>query len=180
MDKNEVDLIVLGALLGGPSHGYEVKKRIALAFASQYPNLSDSAVYPRLARFEKEGLVTSKIKVQKGAPNKKIYQLTETWVKKIKELAATPVRLSQGGIRAAEADMLSIHIVFFQFITKDERRKIIEPFYLFSQKRYADAMGYMENYPRNKLDKFVFPYLEYGIRVLKLSLELYEKLMEIE
>lgn len=37
MGKNEVDLIVLGALLGGPAHGYEVKKRIALAFGVQYP-----------------------------------------------------------------------------------------------------------------------------------------------
>jgi DNA-binding PadR family transcriptional regulator len=44
MGKNEIDLMVLGALLAGPAHGYHIKKRIAVSFGAQYPNLSDSAV----------------------------------------------------------------------------------------------------------------------------------------
>jgi hypothetical protein len=32
MGKNEVDLIMLGSLIGSPAHEYEVKKEMALAF----------------------------------------------------------------------------------------------------------------------------------------------------
>jgi len=180
MGRNDVDLVVLGALLGGPAHGYEVKKRITLAFASQYPNLSDSAIYPRLSFFEREGFVVSRVELQKGAPSRRIYQLTDSGVKRIKELAATPVKLPRSGIRNTEADMLSIHIVFFRFISEEDRKKVIEPFYDFAKRRYEIACRYMESYPREKLDEFVYPYLEYGIKVLKLSLELYEKLVEIK
>jgi DNA-binding PadR family transcriptional regulator len=63
MGKNEVDFIVLGVSLGGPAHGYEVKKkRIAISFGSQYHDLGDSGVYPRLVRFEKKSFLTTKWK----------------------------------------------------------------------------------------------------------------------
>jgi DNA-binding PadR family transcriptional regulator len=91
MGKNEIDLVVLGSLMAGPAHGYQIKKRIADTFGDQYLHLSDSAVYPRLIRLDKEGLIKSQMQVQNNAPNKKVYQLTEAGLQKIKELAATPV-----------------------------------------------------------------------------------------
>jgi len=42
MGKNEVDLTVLGALLGGPAHEYEVKKRVSIDFNRSGIRSSDS------------------------------------------------------------------------------------------------------------------------------------------
>jgi DNA-binding PadR family transcriptional regulator len=179
MGKKEVDLMVLGSLLSGPAHGYEIKKIIARSFNSQYPNLSDSAVYPRLGRFEKEGLVDSRIEVQINVPNKRVYKLTEKGRTRILELAATPVRENLDTLRSADVDDLTVHIVFFQFISKDERRKLVEPYYRLTQRRYAEALSYRESlWPR--MEQFTRTTLEYGIKILELTLEWYQKLMEMD
>ena len=73
MGKNEIDLMVLGVLLAGPVHGYQIKKRMAATFVDQYPggpfaSISDSIVYPRLSRFEKEGFVKCRLEIQSKAP----------------------------------------------------------------------------------------------------------------
>ena len=44
MRKNEIDLMVLGSLLLGPAHGYELKKRIVDSFGLLYPSLSNSVL----------------------------------------------------------------------------------------------------------------------------------------
>ncbi|HEY3420997.1 MAG TPA: PadR family transcriptional regulator [Methanomassiliicoccales archaeon] len=179
MGKNEVDLMVLGSLLGGPAHGYEIKKKIARSFNSQYPNLSDSAVYPRLSRFEKEGLVDSRIEVQSSVPNRKVYTLTEKGKTRILELAATPVRENLDTLRSADFDDLTVHIVFFQFISKEERRKLVEPYYRLTQRRYTEALSYRETlWPR--MEQFTRTTLEYVTKILELTLEMYRKLMEMD
>lgn len=53
------------------------KKRIKIAFSTIYPSPSDSIIYLRLARFEKEGLVKGNVEYQEGVPNKTVYNLTE-------------------------------------------------------------------------------------------------------
>jgi DNA-binding PadR family transcriptional regulator len=103
--KNEIDLMVLGVLTREPAHGYEVKKRIARSFGTQYPNISDSAIYPRLAQFEKVGLVESRIELQQqqGERSKNVYRLTEAVFKRVRELVATPV-LVNGPVTDAKTD----------------------------------------------------------------------------
>jgi DNA-binding PadR family transcriptional regulator len=101
-------------------------------------------VYPRLGRFEKEGLIDSRIEVQISVPNKKVYKLTEKGRTRILELAATPVRKNLDTLRRADVDELTVHIVFFQFISKDERRKLVEPYYRLTLRRYDEALTYRE------------------------------------
>jgi DNA-binding PadR family transcriptional regulator len=178
MGKNEIDLMILGLLMQGPAHGYELKKRIAISFGTQYPNLSDSAIYPRLAQFEKEGLVEGKVEQQQGVPNKKVYRLSEAGLKRMRELAATPVNAS-GVISDANADDLMVHIAFFSLITKEERRKVVEPFYNYALFRYEDATQKMEKY-QYVFDKFSLTLLKHGIPMLKTTLEMYRDIMEID
>jgi DNA-binding PadR family transcriptional regulator len=177
MRKNEIDLMILGSLLVGPAHGYEIKRRIADSFGALYPNLSHSVLYPRLAQFEKEGFIKGKIELQHDAPNRKVYQLTAAGFKHFKALAATPITLI-GSTRGTYADELAVHIVFFSLITKEERRKVIEPYYNIALNRYDDAVK--KKYISEKLDKFTLAFLEYGVLLLKYTVELYEKLMEID
>ena len=106
MGKNEIDLMVLGVLLAGPVHGYQIKKRMAATFVDQswrpIRKYKDSIVEPRLSRFEKEGCVNCRLEIQSKAPNKKIYQLTERGCEQIQKLTATPFDFG-GKVRYTDA-----------------------------------------------------------------------------
>ena len=178
MGKNEIDLMILGALTSGPTHGYDLKRRIAIAFGALHPRLSDSAVYPRLIQFEKRGLVKSKIEVQYNAPNRKIYQLMPTGIDYLKRIVATPVKTNKK-ITNADNDDLALHVLFFGLITKEQRRRVVEPYYNYVRGRIEDAEEKQENY-KSQMDKFASLTLEYGIPLLKAELEFYKRLIDTE
>lgn len=178
MGKNEIDLMILGVLHRGPAHGYQIKKRIADIFGQQYPYLSDSAVYPRLIQFNKEGVVRSRIEVQYNAPNKRVYELTDAGLERIKELAATPVKVKRE-IGYGDLENLVVHVIFFGLISKEERRKVVEPFYNFTKQQYDISVDKLEKY-RSQIDKFALLLLESGIPSLKINVDMCQKLMELE
>lgn len=178
MGKNEIDLMILGVLLRGPAHGYQIKRRIAEIFGEQYPNLSDSAVYPRLKQFNSEGVVKSKIELQYNAPNKKVYELTDVGLERIKKLVSTPVEVKKK-IGNGDVDNLIIHVFFFGLISKEERRKVVEPFYNFAKQQHENAINKLEMYG-SRMDKFTIVLLEYGIPSLKISMDMCQKLMDLE
>jgi len=62
-------------------------------------------------------------------------------------------------------DDLIVYVMFFQFITKDERRKVIEQFFAYVKARYEDAAEKL----KNSKDSWAVPLclLEYGKPTLK-------------
>ncbi len=176
MGKNEIDLMVLGALVLGPAHGYELKKRITDMFGSVYPNLSNSVIYPRLAQFQKEGYIKFKVESQTNAPNRKVYWITDSGFKHVKELTATPIPLV-GQVQSSYTDELTAHIVFFNLICKEERKRVIEPFYVFALGRYEELAGKLEQHS-STLDRFNLGLLEYAVGVTKSSVDFYRRIME--
>ncbi len=177
MDKNELDLMVLGALVLGPAHGYELKKRITDMFGSVYPNLSNSVIYPRLAQFQRDAYINCKVESQEKAPNRKVYWLTDAGLKHVKELTATPIRLV-GQVQSTYTDELTVHIVFFNLISKAERHGVIEPYYVFTQARYDENVAKLEKYSAI-LDRYNLALLDYAVSMLKGTLDLYRRLMEM-
>ena len=69
--------------------------------------------------------------------------------------------------------------MFFQFIAKDERRKVIEPFFAYVKERYEDATAKLEKY-KEQLEPFPLCLLEYGEPMLKNQLDFLQKLMDID
>lgn len=65
----------MGILSRGDASGYDIRKRVSEDFA-QMVDVSQSAVYPALAKLLAEGLVSVRIVQQDTKPNKKIYSLT--------------------------------------------------------------------------------------------------------
>jgi DNA-binding PadR family transcriptional regulator len=167
--------MILGSLLFGPAHGYEIKKRVNHSFGLLYPNLSNSVLYPRLAKFESAGFIKGEIKAQNDAPSKKVYRITGKGFDQVKTLVATPIKTvkSPGGINA---DELTVHIVFFSLITKEERRKVIEPFYTVTLNRYDDVVAKLGKSSKTP-DRFGSSLLEYASLVLKSTIKFYEDLM---
>jgi DNA-binding PadR family transcriptional regulator len=177
MDRNELDLMVLGSLVLGPAHGYELKKRITDMFGSLYPNLSNSVIYPRLAQFQKDSYINCKVESQEKAPNRKVYWLTESGLNRVKELAATPIRL-EGQMQSSYTDDLTVHIVFFNLISKEERKRVIEPYFAFASARYEELAGKLEKYFAT-LDKFNLELLQYAVSVLRSTVDLYQRLLGV-
>jgi DNA-binding PadR family transcriptional regulator len=179
MRKNEIDLMILGSLLLGPTHGYELKRRVTYSFGLLYPNLSNSVLYPRLAKFEKDGLIKGKVEPQHDAPDRKVYRLTRTGFRHVKALVATPVKVS-ASTAGTYADELTVHIVFFSLISKKERRRVIEPYYDVALTRYDDAVTKLGKSKSKKRDKFNVGLLEFAVVALKNTVEFYEKLMDMD
>jgi DNA-binding PadR family transcriptional regulator len=72
----DVKSILLGFLMYGSMTGYELKKSFSISF-SFFSGLSYGSIYPALKKMEEEGLITMRLEVQEGAPNKKVYTITD-------------------------------------------------------------------------------------------------------
>lgn len=68
--------VLLALLAAEPSHGYQLRARLALALGPLAGALNDGQVYVTLNRLEKAGLVTSERVGQADKPDRRVYALT--------------------------------------------------------------------------------------------------------
>lgn len=201
LDKKEIDLVILGILMGAPLHGYMIKQAIESSYGDRYFKLSNSALYPTLARLEKEGYIEGKREPQESVPDRKVYHITEAGKKRTVELAATPVEPSTS---LGMTDFYyKVHAVHFGLLTKEERLKVTMPLYedlknelrealVKREKFYSDMKNYMQLADNNpqfkeqfgdylgrmfKFSKFV---LETGIEEMEHKIKFYERIMELD
>jgi DNA-binding PadR family transcriptional regulator len=201
LDKKEIDLVILGILMGAPLHGYMLKQAIEGNYGDRYFKLSNSALYPTLAKLEKEGCIEGKRELQETVPDRKVYHITEAGKKKFMELAASPIEPSTS---PGTTDFyFMVHAVHFGFLTKEERRRVTMPLYEDAKlelknanakrakfdkemKTYNDIIeknpGLMEQYGNYMGHLAIFPkfVLDEGIKGMERKIKFYEKLMEFE
>jgi DNA-binding PadR family transcriptional regulator len=72
----DVGSTLLGFLMYRSMTGYELKKFFSMSF-SFFSGLSYGSIYPALKKMEKAGLITMRLEVQDGAPNRKVYTITK-------------------------------------------------------------------------------------------------------
>ncbi len=72
--RSDISAVILGALQPGPSHGYQIVRRIRESGCAQ--RLSEGQIYPYLHRLEREGLVCAEWQTDTGAAPRKVYELT--------------------------------------------------------------------------------------------------------
>lgn len=66
--------LILGILLDGPLHGYEVRRRLELWGADQWARVAFGSIYHGLAKMADEGLLS---RVEEGRGGKTVYEITE-------------------------------------------------------------------------------------------------------
>jgi DNA-binding PadR family transcriptional regulator len=71
-----IDILVLGHLVRGPAHGYEIKQRVGRSIGQLQP-LNNNVLYPALRRLDEMGAVRSEIIQQQASPPRRVYELTE-------------------------------------------------------------------------------------------------------
>ena len=73
--QGTLDLLVLKALLLGPSHGWAISKRLA-RLSDDVLNVGQGSLYPALYRLEDQGLISSEWGMSAEGRRTKTYTLT--------------------------------------------------------------------------------------------------------
>jgi PadR family transcriptional regulator AphA len=73
--KPSTEYALLGALMAGPGHGYEILEFINTALGSAW-YVGTSPLYVLLKRLERDGLIYSRIETQETRPSKRVFTLT--------------------------------------------------------------------------------------------------------
>jgi DNA-binding PadR family transcriptional regulator len=168
-----LDLIILSVMRGGPTHGYALKQGIEASYGKRYVKLSNSSLYPRLARMEAEGYIAGELLPQEKVPDRKMYKITPGGLEHLKELVAAPL-----GMREEKFDY-KVRAVMFGLLTREERRKVTGPLYMEKLQEIKEAKAKLEQFSQY-MDQFSLLVLSHGIEELELEFKLYEKMMEME
>ena len=75
MLKGHLDMIVLAALAGGPTHGYGIIQEIRRRSGGVF-DLPEGTIYPALHRLEKNGLLSSRWTTAESGRKRRVYTVT--------------------------------------------------------------------------------------------------------
>jgi DNA-binding PadR family transcriptional regulator len=112
------DLLLLANLLGGPLHGYALKKQVALI--SGNPAMHNNLVYPLLRRFVGKGWVRQKRTAGERGQTRVVYSLTPAGrVELLRRLGEF------GDDEAHSSEAFQLRVGLFGFLQPAERAEIL-------------------------------------------------------
>jgi PadR family transcriptional regulator AphA len=76
MEKLSTEYILLGSLMQGPRHGYEIMRFLDSALKAAW-RVSSSQLYTLMKRMEKDELLESSVELQVTRPSKRVFKITE-------------------------------------------------------------------------------------------------------
>jgi DNA-binding PadR family transcriptional regulator len=112
----DVKSIILGFLMYGSMTGYELKKFFTLSF-SFFSGLSYGSIYPALKGMEKEGFISMQMEMQDGAPNRKVYTITEAGKRAFIGVLQSPIAFER------QRSAFLTRLFFFAHLPPEERLK---------------------------------------------------------
>ena len=89
--KLSPEFALLGSLMAGPKHGYEVHGEFSSKM-NQFWHLNMSQIYALLKRMEKNGMVVSREVRQENRPAKRIFFVTQEGKQRFQNWIHSPVR----------------------------------------------------------------------------------------
>jgi len=113
----DIQSVLLGFLMGSSMTGYDLRKAFAMSF-SFFSGLSYGSIYPNLKKMESKGLITKKIEIQDGAPNRKVYTITEAGKEFFLETLKSPF------IPEQPKCAFLMRLFFFKHLSRQEREEI--------------------------------------------------------
>jgi len=110
----DVGSTLLGFLMYRSMTGYELKKFFSMSF-SFFSGLSYGSIYPALKNMEKAGLITMRLEVQDGAPNRKVYTITKAGRKAFITALKSPLPVER------HKNAFLTRLFFFAHLSRKER-----------------------------------------------------------
>lgn len=160
---NKTKYAILGALLDGPTTGYEIKSLMARSTVYFWRE-SDSTIYPMLKILAKEGKVLSEI-VYVGKKKKEIFSITE--------LGRTEFKAWLDGPTGSETPRSEFLLKLFFVNNQEEMVRLFQERLEKTEKTYEeykkieDRLEKLDDYPRKAIR---LKSLRYGIAQLTLEI----------
>lgn len=148
--------MILGMLQRRSMTGYELKKIFSSSFAF-FSEFSFGSIYPALKKMEQDGLITMRMEIQHGTPNRKIYTITDKGRDRFRMILTSPVELI-----SFRSDFLS-RLFFFSQLSCEERKDICHGY----RSAILEKLAQMEaRRPEieEKADLFQLQCFEFGVR----------------
>jgi DNA-binding PadR family transcriptional regulator len=152
----DVQSVLLGFLMHKSMTGYDLKKAFSISF-SFFSGLSYGTIYPALKKMERQGLISKRLEIQDGIPNRKIYTITEVGRKSFLESLKSPFAPEQ------PKSSFLMRLFFFAHLTPEERKEIV-----------ARQLGSVEQVRRQleaarpqvqaRADRFQYLCFQFGLR----------------
>jgi DNA-binding PadR family transcriptional regulator len=152
----DVQSVLLGFLMRKSMTGYDLKKAFAISF-SFFSGLSYGSIYPALRKMEDQGLVSRRLEIQEGAPNRKVYTITEAGKKAFLDALRSPLALEQ------PKNSFLMQLFFFAHLSPKERSELAVN-YLESVKELSRQLESARAEVEAHADKFQYMCFEFGVR----------------
>ncbi len=152
----DIQSILLGFLMHQSMTGYDLKKKFTLSF-SFFSGLSYGSIYPALKKMERLGLISKQVEIQDGAPNRKIYTITDLGKKQFLESLRAPLALEQ------PKNSFLMKLFFFADLSPEERKTIAME-HLSSVEQISARLEAVRPEIQSRADRFQFMCFEFGVR----------------
>ncbi len=113
----DVSTVLLGFLMRKSMTGYDLRKAFSLSF-SFFSGLSYGSIYPALKKMENQGLISKRLEIQDGAPNRKVYTITEAGRGAFLDSLRSPFTPGQ------PKSPFLMRLFFFAHLAEEERKAI--------------------------------------------------------
>jgi DNA-binding PadR family transcriptional regulator len=114
----DVQSVLLGFLIRSSMTGYDLRKAFSMSF-SFFSGLSYGSIYPSLKKMESRGLITKRVEIGDGAPNRKVYTITEAGRQAFLEALRSPFVPEQ------PKRAFLMRLFFFAHLSAEEREQIV-------------------------------------------------------
>jgi len=113
----DVQGVLLGFLMRQSMTGYDLKKVFSISF-SFFSGLSYGSIYPALKKMTDQGLISKQLEIQDGAPNRKVYTITDAGRKAFLDALRSPLTPDR------PKNSFLMRLFFFGHLPPEERRAI--------------------------------------------------------
>lgn len=114
-----VEILILSNLLGGSSHGYEIKKNVERVMGGAFA-INNNVLYPALRKYEQMGAIEKEIERQEGKPDRHVYRATELG----REIFGEMLREFTPETAKNDAEFL-VRVAFMHMLEPEERIRIL-------------------------------------------------------
>ncbi|MBI5570054.1 MAG: PadR family transcriptional regulator [Desulfomonile tiedjei] len=111
----DVQSVLLGFLMKKSMTGYDLKKAFSISFLF-FSGLSYGSIYPALRKMENQGMISKRLEIQDGAPNRKVYTITEAGKRAFLDSLRSPFAFE------LPKSTFLMRLFFFAHLPPEERR----------------------------------------------------------
>jgi DNA-binding PadR family transcriptional regulator len=154
----DIQSILLGFLMRNSMTGYDLKKAFSLSFAF-FSGLSYGSIYPALKKMEKNGLITKQVEIRDGAPNRKVYTITETGRIEFLNSLKSPLPPEQ------PKSTFLMRLFFFDHLSPQDRKSVAQK-HLGSIEQMQAQLQSVQPEVAARADRFQYLCYEFGLRSL--------------